>query len=129
MKLSYLLMEIKLVLIYWTMNTLKSLMSLIQPQINQPFINFQHSIRKIGRSLLSIKKRPSQLKAPLMNSSAIRIDMEHPRSISVYEEGRATSIHILKRFVPDLIKSDLWFHILKFASQINLSPPRKFVEL
>ena len=44
----------------------------------------------------------------------------NPRSIPVYEEGRATRENILKIFVPDSIKSDLWFHILKFVSHRNL---------
>ena len=46
MKFSYLLLEIKLVLIYWIMNILQSLMSLIQSKICQPFINFKHRLWK-----------------------------------------------------------------------------------
>ena len=45
MKLSCLLLEIKLFLIYWTMRVLKFLMSLIQSQIDHPVINFQHRLR------------------------------------------------------------------------------------
>ena len=39
---------------------------------------------------------------------------------SVYVEGRATKEQILKKFSLDLIKLDLWSHILKFLSQRNL---------
>ena len=52
-----------------------------------------------------------------------------PKSISVYAEGRATRGQILKIFGPYFIKSDLWFHILKFVSQINLSPQGKLVNI
>ena len=54
---------------------------------------------------------------------------ENPRSISVYAEVRATKGQILKILVPDLIKSEIWFHILIFISRINLSPQRTFVKL
>ena len=37
-----------------------------------------------------------------------------------YAEGRATKEQILRKFALDLIKSDLWSHILKFVSQRNL---------
>ena len=40
--------------------------------------------------------------------------------VLVYAEGRATREHILKIFAPYVINSDLWCHILKFASQRNL---------
>ena len=43
-KLSYLLMEIKLILIYWMMNILQSLMPLMKSQIRQPLVNFQHRL-------------------------------------------------------------------------------------
>ena len=55
-----------------------------------------------------------------MISTAIKIYVENPRSRSVYVEEIDTREEILKIFAPDLIKSDLWFHILKFVSQINL---------
>ena len=42
---------------------------------------------------------------------------------------RATIENILKIFVPDLIKSDLWFRILKLVSQKNLPPKRKLVKV
>ena len=64
-----------------------------------------------------------------MNLIAIKLHMENARSVSVYAEGRATRGKILKTFVPDLIKSDLWFHILMFISQKNLSPQRTLVKL
>ena len=44
-KLSYLPIERKLVLIYWIMKTLKSHTSLIHPQINRLVINFHHKLR------------------------------------------------------------------------------------
>ena len=44
MKLSYLPLEIKLVLIYWMMNTLESRISLIQSHIYQTVINSQHRL-------------------------------------------------------------------------------------
>ena len=46
MKWVYLPLEKKLVLIYWMMNILQSHISLTQSQIHQPFINFQHSLKK-----------------------------------------------------------------------------------
>ena len=39
MKFSYIPMEVKLALIYWMMNILQFLISMIQPQIHQAFIN------------------------------------------------------------------------------------------
>ena len=44
MKFIYLPLKINLVLIYWIMNTLKYLISLIQSQIHQTVINFQHRL-------------------------------------------------------------------------------------
>ena len=75
MKFIYLLLERKLVLIYWMMNILKSLMSLIQSQIHQPIINFLHGLRKMCGSFLPMKKSPSQLKALLMKFGAIRLEV------------------------------------------------------
>ena len=69
----------------------------------------------------------SQIKARLMKSISIKIHVKNSRSRSVYAEVRATRGHILKRFVPDLIKSDLWFHILDYVSQRNLSAQRTLV--
>ena len=46
-KLSYIPLEIKLVLIYWMMKTLQYLISLIQSQIHQPFINSQHRKKNV----------------------------------------------------------------------------------
>ena len=54
MKLSYLLLEIKLVLNYFMMNILPSFMSLVQSQIRHPVVNFQHMLRKICGSFISI---------------------------------------------------------------------------
>ena len=48
MKLSYLRLERKLVLIYWIMNTLQSRISLIQSQIHQPFVNSHHRLKFCG---------------------------------------------------------------------------------
>ena len=45
----------------------------------------------------------------------------------IFAEVRATREEILKRFSLDLIKSDLWFHILKFVSQRNLQHQRTLV--
>ena len=55
---------------------------------------------------LSMEKNPPQIKSCLINSIAIRLDLENTRSISVYAEEGATREHILKIFGPDLIKSD-----------------------
>ena len=55
-KLSYLPMKIKLVLIYWTMNILQSLMSFILYQIHQSAINLRHRLIKMCGSLLSLEK-------------------------------------------------------------------------
>ena len=62
-----------------------------------------------------------------MNSIVIKLHGVNPRSISVYAEGRATKEEILKRFAPDLIKSYLWFHTLKFVTQRNL-PQQRILE-
>ena len=51
------------------------------------------------------------------------------RSRSAYAEGPATKEHILKKFALDLIKSDLWSHILNFVSQRNLRHQRILVML
>ena len=115
-------MERKLVLIYWMMNILQSLMSLIQSQIHQPVINFQHRLRKMCGSFPSIEKSLSQLKALLMNSISTKLLVENPRSRSVYSERRATRGKILKIFVPDLINSDLQFHILNFSPREKSHP-------
>ena len=99
-------------------------MSLIQCQIHQPVINFQTRLKKMCGSFffISIEKILTHLKACLINSTTIKIHVENPSSRSVYTEGRSTRGQILNRFSPYFIKSDLWFHILKFISQINLSP-------
>ena len=55
---------------------------------------------------LSMEKNPPQIKSCLINSIAIRLDLENTRSKSVYAEEGATREHILKIFGPDLIKSD-----------------------
>ena len=67
-----------------------------------------------------MEKILSQIKVSLINSIAIKPHVENPRLISVYAEGRTIRGQILKISVPYLIKSDLWFHILKFVSQRNL---------
>ena len=46
MKLGYIPLERKLVLIYCMMKTLQSRISLIQSQIHQPVINYQHRLNK-----------------------------------------------------------------------------------
>ena len=51
------------------------------------------------------------------------------RLISVHAEGRYSRGNIQKRFAPDLIKSDLWFHILKLFSQRSLSHQRALVNV
>ena len=50
-----------------------------------------------------------------MNSTAIKLLEDNPSSILVYAEGRANRKQILERFTTYLIKSDLWFHILKVS--------------
>ena len=67
-----------------------------------------------------MEKSLSHLKVYLMKSIFIKIHGLNPRSRSVYAEVKSTKEQILKRFAPDLIKSDHWFHILKFVSQRNL---------
>ena len=71
----------------------------------------------------------SHLNACLINSITIKLHVENPRSISVYAEGRSTREQILKRFAPYLIKSDQWFHILKFVSQRIIPPQRTLLQV
>ena len=47
MKLSYPLLEINLVLVYWMINILQSHISLIRYKIHHPVINFYHRLRKM----------------------------------------------------------------------------------
>ena len=112
----YLLLERKLVLIYRMTNILQYLMSLIQSKIHQTFINFQHRIRKMCWSLISTKKSLSHLKVLLMNKFTITRHVENSSSIPVYKEGRDNIGNILKILDPFLMKSELWFYILKFVS-------------
>ena len=70
----------------------------------------------------------SHLKVSLMNLITIKLPVENTRPRLVYAERRATRKQILKRFNPDLIKADLWFHILKFFSQRNLQNQVTFVK-
>ena len=128
-QLSYLLMEIILVLIYWMMNTLQSPISLIQPKIRQPVFNFRKRLRKMCGSYVSMEKIPSHTMVPLMSSRAIILDLVNTGSISVYTEGIYIRGQILKIFSPDLINSYLWFHILKLFSQTNFSPQITLVNL
>ena len=69
---------------------LQSLMPLIQSQIRQSVVNLQLRLRKMFGLLMSMEKIPSHLKGHLINSSAIRLDVENPSSRSVYVEVRAT---------------------------------------
>ena len=64
-----------------------------------------------------------------MNLEVIKLLVENPRSRLVYVEGRATREHILKRLFPYLIKSYLWFHVLKLVSQRNLPHQRILVKV
>ena len=73
MKLSYLPLERKLVLIYCMMKILPSLLSLIKYQIRQPVINFQQRLNEICGSFISIYKSLLQLKLHLMNSIFIKL--------------------------------------------------------
>ena len=52
-------------------------------------------------------KDPITAQGALDETNHHKTPRENPRSISVYAEGRATREQILKRLVPDLIKSDL----------------------
>ena len=113
-------MEIKLDIIYWVMKTLQSHTLLIQSQIHRLVINFHHRLIEICVSYISMGKSLSHLKVYLMNSIFIKIHGGNTLSRSVYAEGRATKERILKIFAPDLIKSDLWFHILKLITKRNL---------
>ena len=129
MKFSYLPLERKLVLIYWMMKILQSLKSLILSPIRQLVINFHHRLREMCGLYLSMDKSLSQLKVYFMNSIIIKLHGVNKISRSVYAEGRATKLQILKKFALYLIKLDLWFHILKFVSQINLPYQRILVIL
>ena len=128
-KLSYLLMEIKLVLIHWKVNILQSLMSLIQSKIHRSVTKFQHMLRKICQSFLSMDKILSQRKALLMKSISFKLHVENSSSISVFAEGRTSIGNILKTFLPDFIKFDLWFHIFRFVSHRNLYPQKTLVKI
>ena len=107
MKFSYLPLERKLVLIYLMMKISQSHISLIQYQIHQPVINFQHRLNTMCGSYISMGNILSQIKVFLMNSIAIKTHVENPRSRLVYAKGIDTIEHILKIFAPYLIKSDL----------------------
>ena len=113
-------MEIKLVLINWMMNILKSHTSLILSPIRQMVITFHHRLREMCGLYLSMENILSHIKVYLMKSIVIKLHGLNQRSRSVYEERRATKGHILKKFGIYLIKSDLWFHILNSVSQRNL---------
>ena len=63
-----------------------------------------------------------------MNSITIKINMENPKTISVFAEERTTKGNILKKFVPNLIKSDLLFNILTLVSQINQPQQRTLMK-
>ena len=56
LKLSYLPLERKLVLIYWIMRILKSLISLIQPQIQQLVVNFQHRLKNVWIIAINVEE-------------------------------------------------------------------------
>ena len=129
MKLSYLPLERKSVLFYLIMNILQFLISLIQSQIHQPVINFQHRLRNMCASLISTEKSLSHLNVHLMNSIAIKTLVGNPSSSLVYAKGRATIEQILKRFDIYLIKSYLWFQILKFFSQRNIPHQRTLLKV
>ena len=45
----------------------------------QPVINFQHRLKKIRGSFLSMEKSLSKIKVRLMNSTAIKFQVENPR--------------------------------------------------
>ena len=59
----------------------------------------------------------------------IIINVENIRSISIFSEGRATRGKILNIFGPNLIKSYLWFQLLKLVSHRNLQLQIKLVKL
>ena len=67
---------------------------------------------------------PPQKRGHLMNSSNIRINMVNLRSRFVYDKGKDTRGQILKKFVQYLIKSDMWFQILKCVSHRRLIHPK-----
>ena len=58
---------------------------------------------------------------------AIKLSGENQRSRLAYAGVKATKEQILNKFALDLIKSDLWSHILKFVSQRNLPHQRILV--
>ena len=89
-KLRYLPLEIKLVLIYLMIKILWSHMSLIQYQTHHLFSNFHHILNKMWGSYLSMGKRLSKLKLHLINSISIKLHMYNLRSGLVYAEGRVT---------------------------------------
>ena len=77
------------------------------PYITDTIPNSSAGHQLPSQTNINVEKSLSHLKVCLMNSIAIKLHVENTRSISVYAEGRATKQHILKRFAPDLIKSDL----------------------
>ena len=111
------------------MKILQSLTSLMLSPIFQLVINFHHRLREMCGLQISMEKSLSQLKVYLMKSTVIKLHGVNQRSRSVYAEGRATKGQILNKFALDLIKSDLWFNILKFVSQRNLPHQRILVML
>ena len=51
-------------------------------------------------------------------------------SLCIIKSYQRTDLEeICSRFVPDLIKSDLWFHILDLVSQINIPPQITLVNI
>ena len=114
-KLRYLLLERKFVLIYCMMNILEYLKSMVQYQLHHPVINFQNRLKGMCGSFLSTEKILSHLNVFYMNSIHIKLHVENPRSISVYEEKRSIREQILNIYIPYLIKLNLWFHILKLV--------------
>ena len=64
-----------------------------------------------------------------MNSIPIKLHGVNPISIPVYAGGRATKEQTVKIFATYFIKSDLWFHILKFVYQRNIPHPKNIGEV
>ena len=65
-----------MVFVYWVMTILQSLLLLIQSQIHQPVVNFQHRLRKMAGPLLSMGKSLLNINARFMSSNVIKLHIE-----------------------------------------------------
>ena len=71
----------------------------------------------------------SHLKVRLVNSIAVKLNVENTRSRLVYAEVITTREQILKTIASYLINADVWLHIYNFPSQISLPHQRILVKV